>query len=141
MAKVKKFEVKTYNCSSVDSGDPLETSTGANAFEEMLRDQIVAKSRLLMLRNEYSLGFYLNISIFGQKDDLAENAPTARSGPREIAMIGNNNDLMLIDNSTIQPTRRFFRIGIAEVMLFCFFFCNFGVFHAKNATLRRSAWV
>lgn len=131
MAKVEKFEVKTYNCPSVDSEDPLETRTVANAFEEMLRDQIIAKSRLLMFRNEYSLGFYLNISIFGQKDDLAENAPTARSGPREIAMIGNNNDLMLIDNSTIQPTRRFFRIGIAEVMSFCFFFQFWSFFMLK----------
>lgn len=121
VAKEGKFEVKTYSCTAVDSEDPLDISAEANAFEKTLRDQIVSNSRLLMLRNEYSLEFYMNISIFGQKDDLTENTLSARSGPREIAFIGNSNDLMLIDNSTIKPTRRFFRIGIAEVTVFLFF--------------------
>lgn len=112
--KSGEFESKSIECPPIDSSDVQLTDMQPNAFERMLREKIVPNSRVMTLRNDYSVEFVFNVSVVGDQSDVMESAQ-ANTNPIEIATIANDNKVMKLDKSTWKPLRKYFRIGVAEV--------------------------
>lgn len=108
------FMAKTVECPIVDVSDAQPSDVQQNEFEKLLRDQIVPRARVVILRNDYSVEFVLNVSVVGERGDLMA-MDAAQTSAMEIATIANDYKVARVDNSTLKPLRKFFRIGVAEV--------------------------
>lgn len=111
--KSGSFEQKTFECSVEDTA--IETLTKKNNFEMLLNDEIISKSPVLLLKNDFSIEFYFNMSIVGERNDLPAMQSASNQNPEEIASIGSSYEVIKISNSSIKPLRTFYRIGVAEV--------------------------
>lgn len=115
------FVAKTFECPAQDASDAVVAPPATkNSFEKLLNDEIISKSPVLLLKNDFSMEFYFNISIVGERDDLAAMQSASKQQPTEIASIGNSYEVIKITNSTMKPLRTFYRIGVAEVSLIAY---------------------
>lgn len=115
------LEAKTFECPAEGSTDAVPAPRMTkNSFEKMLSDEIISKSSVLVQKNDFSVVFYFNISIVGERDDLMAMQSAVRQPPMEFASIGNSYEVIKITNSTIKSLRTFYRIGVAEVSLIAY---------------------
>lgn len=142
-AKAGQFETKTFNCPPMESTD-MQTSTtdsSPNAFERMLRTDIVPDARVMTLRNDYSVEFVFNVSVVGEQDALMGLVSAqANTSPMEIASIANDYKVMKIENTTLRPLRRYFRIGVAEVSVAFVDIANCQLPHAEYIVVKGLPW-
>lgn len=100
--------LKTFDCSTAMSNTPPDVTP----FERKLGDA-VANNDLLVLRNRYSVEYFVKMSIITGSEEGDGSTPLDL---KEVATV-DNDGMELMKNATIVPTRRFYRIGITEVSL------------------------
>lgn len=105
---------KQYNCQDNENAvSPINTETTRH-FKSKLAE-MMGKSSLLNLADESMVTYYLNLTIFKDVTDDEHLVPEIT----EIATVDRHH----LERITLKPlnaTKRFFRIGVAEVRELCF---------------------
>lgn len=113
------FESNAIDCSTSMIGtDRATVSKPASIikFEETLNEYVATTSMLQMYKNSTnSIEYYLKVSVFGRDGNempiVSDESPVLT----ELAMI-DNSQFSLTPNVSLTAPRRFFRIGIGQVI-------------------------
>lgn len=113
------FESMAIDCSTAMNGTDLATVSKPASiikFEETFNEHVATSRLLQMYKNSTNIiEYYLKVSVFGR--DGNEMAIVSDESPvlTELAMI-DNSEFSLTPNVSLTAPRRFFRIGIGQVI-------------------------
>lgn len=116
-----KFKSNAIDCSTSMNGTDLTTvpkPVSIIKFEETLNEYVATTPMLQMYKNSTnSIEYYLQVSVFGRDGNelpiVLDESPILT----ELAII-DNTQFSLTPNVSLTAPRRFFRIGIGEVIYF-----------------------
>lgn len=120
--RVDDFKAFSTDCSILANGSSELSATSPNPdptpFETRLFESAASSPLLQIYKNTtYMLEYYLKIMVFGRDGNNLPLPIDESPVLTELAMI-DNSAFSVASNITLKAPRRFFRIGVAQVILF-----------------------